>query len=219
MKILLSEILLTLFSFHDPHAHIYTYPCKFQYIYKIFPSLLNLSISYLSSLDFSRNRVRVRAMAAKSKKKTILKTVSVVDISCGNCIKPTFSSIFNLFSKKSKPPSSSYRYCHSSSISSATTSSTPLATAAIAVEKDSDDPYLDFRQSMLQMILENQIYSKDELRELLQCFLSLNSHYHHDIIVRAFSEIWEDVSSAAASAVEASPLVTRHLSRDYYNYY
>ncbi|KAL9294760.1 Transcription repressor OFP6 [Arabidopsis thaliana] len=159
-------------------------------------------------------------MAAKSKKK-ILKTVSVVDISCGNCIKPTFASIFNFFSKKPKRPSSTYRHCHSS-ISSATPSSTPLATAAVAVEKDSDDPYLDFRQSMLQMILENHIYSKDELRELLQCFLSLNSHYHHGIIVRAFSEIWEDVSSAASSAVEASPLITRHVSRasrDYYNYY
>ncbi|CAL9246639.1 unnamed protein product, partial [Arabidopsis halleri] len=179
----------------------------------------NLSTSSPSSLVLSR--YRVRTMAAKSKKK-ILKTVSVVDISCGNCIKPTFSSIFNFFSKKPKRPSSNYRHCHSS-VSSATPSSTPLATAAVAVEKDSDDPYLDFRQSMLQMILENQIYSKDELRELLQCFLSLNSHYHHGIIVRAFSEIWEDVSSAAASAVEASsPLVTRHVSRasrDYYNYY
>lgn len=163
-------------------------------------------------------------MAAKSKKKTILKTVSVVDISCGNCKIPNFTSFFNFFSKKPKPPSSNYRHCHSSSISSATPSSTPLSTAAaaVAVEKDSDDPYLDFRQSMLQMILENQIYSKDDLRELLQCFLSLNSHYHHGIIVRAFSEIWQDVSSAAASAVESSPLVTRHVSRasrDYYGYY
>ncbi|XP_006292926.2 transcription repressor OFP6 [Capsella rubella] len=160
-------------------------------------------------------------MAAKSKKKTILKTVSIVDISCGNCIKPTFASILNLFSKKPKPPSSStyHRHCHSSTISSATPSSTPLATAAVAVEKDSDDPYLDFRQSMLQMILENQIYTKDELRELLQCFLSINSHNHHGIIVRAFSEIWEDVYSAAASVVQASPLVTRHVSRDYYNNY
>ncbi|KAG7560601.1 Ovate protein family C-terminal [Arabidopsis thaliana x Arabidopsis arenosa] len=115
-------------------------------------------------------------MAAKSKKK-ILKTVSVVDISCGNCIKPTFSSIFNFFSKKPKRPSSNYRHCHSS-ISSATPSSTPLATAAVAVEKDSDDPYLDFRQSMLQMILENQIYSKDELRELF----SASSASIHTII-------------------------------------
>ncbi|PON97393.1 Ovate protein family, C-terminal [Trema orientale] len=53
----------------------------------------------------------------------------------------------------------------------------------VAVEKESDDPYLDFRRSMLQMILENEIYSKDDLRELLNCFLQLNSPSHHGIIL------------------------------------
>ncbi|XP_022746743.1 transcription repressor OFP6-like [Durio zibethinus] len=66
---------------------------------------------------------------------------------------------------------------------------------SLAVEKDSDDPYLDFRHSMLQMILEKEIYSKDDLRELLNCFLQLNSPYHHGIIVRAFTEIWNGVFS------------------------
>ncbi|KAJ6698392.1 TRANSCRIPTION REPRESSOR OFP6 [Salix purpurea] len=36
---------------------------------------------------------------------------------------------------------------------------------SVAVEKDSDDPYLDFRHSMLQMILEKQIYSKVDLMQ------------------------------------------------------
>ncbi|EPS73133.1 hypothetical protein M569_01624, partial [Genlisea aurea] len=61
---------------------------------------------------------------------------------------------------------------------------------SVAVEKDSDDPYNDFRQSMLQMILENEIYSKEDLKELLNCFLQLNSPYYHGIIVQAFTEIW-----------------------------
>ncbi|CAL5207441.1 unnamed protein product [Lathyrus oleraceus] len=65
----------------------------------------------------------------------------------------------------------------------------------VAVEKDSDDPYLDFRHSMLQMILENEICSKDDLRELLNCFLELNSMEHHGIIIRAFTEIWNGVFS------------------------
>ncbi|CAL1360446.1 unnamed protein product [Linum trigynum] len=75
-----------------------------------------------------------------------------------------------------------------------------LGGESVAVEKDSDDPYLDFRQSMLQMILEKQIYSRDDLRELLNCFLQLNSPYHHGIIVRAFSEIWNGVFSSSTSA-------------------
>ncbi|KAK8600559.1 hypothetical protein V6N13_059683 [Hibiscus sabdariffa] len=66
---------------------------------------------------------------------------------------------------------------------------------SLAVEKHSDDPYLDFRHSMLQMILEKEIYSKDDLRELLNCFLQLNSPYYHGIIVRAFTEIWNGVFS------------------------
>ncbi|XP_074267654.1 transcription repressor OFP6-like [Silene latifolia] len=61
---------------------------------------------------------------------------------------------------------------------------------SVAVEKESNDPYLDFRQSMLQMIVENEIYSKDDLKELLNCFLQLNSPSLHGIIIRVFTEIW-----------------------------
>ncbi|KAL5574984.1 hypothetical protein UlMin_017632 [Ulmus minor] len=63
----------------------------------------------------------------------------------------------------------------------------------IAVVKDSKDPYRDFKHSMKQMIVEKEIYSKDELQELLHCFLDLNSPSHRDIIVKAFTEIWNDV--------------------------
>ncbi|CAK9180789.1 unnamed protein product [Ilex paraguariensis] len=73
---------------------------------------------------------------------------------------------------------------------------------SVAVEKETDDPYLDFRQSMLQMILEKEIYSKDDLRELLNCFLQLNSPYYHGIIVRAFTEIWNGVFSVRSGSPE-----------------
>ncbi|XP_059278595.1 transcription repressor OFP6-like isoform X2 [Lycium ferocissimum] len=75
---------------------------------------------------------------------------------------------------------------------------------SVAVEKDSDDPYLDFRQSMLQMILEKEIYSKDDLKELLNCFLQLNSPYYHGVIVRAFTEIWNGVFSLRPGVAGAS---------------
>jgi uncharacterized protein (TIGR01568 family) len=71
----------------------------------------------------------------------------------------------------------------------------PKISDSIAVEKDSSDPYRDFRHSMLQMILEKEIYSKDDLRELLDCFLRLNSPCHHDVIIKAFKEIWDEVLS------------------------
>ncbi|PIA28118.1 hypothetical protein AQUCO_07200029v1 [Aquilegia coerulea] len=80
---------------------------------------------------------------------------------------------------------------------------------SVAVVKDSNDPYLDFRHSMLQMILEKEIYSKDELKELLDCFLSLNSPYHHEIIIRAFTEIWNGVFSMGAAGQSFSAVSSR----------
>ncbi|GLJ29736.1 hypothetical protein SUGI_0586810 [Cryptomeria japonica] len=55
---------------------------------------------------------------------------------------------------------------------------------SVAVVKSSQDPYQDFRTSMLEMIVEKQIFQPNDLEQLLQCFLSLNSHHHHEIIVQ-----------------------------------
>ncbi|KAL0923572.1 hypothetical protein M5K25_007634 [Dendrobium thyrsiflorum] len=66
---------------------------------------------------------------------------------------------------------------------------------SVAVTKDSADPLGDFRQSMLQMIVEKEIVGEQELRELLLRFLALNSPRYHGIILRAFGEIWNEVFS------------------------
>ncbi|KAL4328737.1 hypothetical protein HN51_035818 [Arachis hypogaea] len=64
-----------------------------------------------------------------------------------------------------------------------------------AVVKRSSDPYSDFRTSMVEMIVEKQIFSPNGLENLLQCFLSLNSYHHHNLIVEVFTEIWEALFS------------------------
>ncbi|KAL4269505.1 hypothetical protein GQ457_HM001240 [Hibiscus cannabinus] len=66
---------------------------------------------------------------------------------------------------------------------------------SFAVVKSSSDPYNDFRTSMVEMIVERQLFAAEELEQLLQCFLSLNSHRHHNIIVEVFTEIWETLFS------------------------
>ncbi|XP_062083622.1 transcription repressor OFP7-like [Humulus lupulus] len=68
-----------------------------------------------------------------------------------------------------------------------------LNDTCIAVVKETSDPYEDFKQSMKQMIVEKEIYANQDLQELLSCFLELNSPSHGDVIVRAFTEIWNDV--------------------------
>ncbi|KAH7445476.1 hypothetical protein KP509_01G010900 [Ceratopteris richardii] len=64
---------------------------------------------------------------------------------------------------------------------------------SLAIEKKSENPYLDFRDSMVEMVLEKQMHKSSELEELLQSFLSLNSLEYHELIVQAFSEVWEKV--------------------------
>ncbi|MCE3051905.1 hypothetical protein HAX54_051173 [Datura stramonium] len=66
---------------------------------------------------------------------------------------------------------------------------------SLAVVKKSRDPYGDFRDSMLEMIMENQIFGGKELEDLLECFLKLNSQHHHGIIIDVFTEICEALFS------------------------
>ncbi|XP_021715367.1 transcription repressor OFP7-like [Chenopodium quinoa] len=62
-----------------------------------------------------------------------------------------------------------------------------ISTTAVVME--SENPYDDFQQSMLEMITENQIFSAEELLQLLHCFLSLNSPAHHHLILCAFFQV------------------------------
>ncbi|KAJ4957588.1 hypothetical protein NE237_024699 [Protea cynaroides] len=66
---------------------------------------------------------------------------------------------------------------------------------SIAVVKRSNDPYNDFRESMVEMIVEKQIFAAEDLEQLLKSFISLNSSYYHRIIVEVFCEIWDTLFS------------------------
>ncbi|XP_076904013.1 transcription repressor OFP1-like [Bidens hawaiensis] len=61
---------------------------------------------------------------------------------------------------------------------------------SFAVVKSSFDPQNDFKESMMEMIKENNIRASKDLEELLACYLSLNSDEYHDVIVKAFEQIW-----------------------------
>jgi uncharacterized protein (TIGR01568 family) len=65
---------------------------------------------------------------------------------------------------------------------------------SFAVVKSSMDPQTDFRDSMVEMIVENNIRASKDLEDLLACYLSLNSNEYHDLIVKAFEQIWFDMA-------------------------
>ncbi|GKE75828.1 transcription repressor OFP8-like protein [Tanacetum coccineum] len=66
-----------------------------------------------------------------------------------------------------------------------------LVEDSFAVVKKSSNPYEDFRVSMVEMIVEKNIFGPQELEDLLECFISLNSEEHHWVIFDVFIEIWE----------------------------
>ncbi|KAK8542119.1 hypothetical protein V6N13_137312 [Hibiscus sabdariffa] len=145
-----------------------------------------------------------------NKKKLFLNSVSV-SLGCNSCKKLKLSSFFNPRPHSKPTPSSLSEFetpisFSPSSERKAVRGFGRVGGESLAVEKESEDPYLDFRYSMLQMILEKEIYSKDELKELLRCFLKLNSPYYHGIIVRAFTDIWNGVFSINPAAAGSSNL-------------
>ncbi|KAL6610297.1 hypothetical protein ACP70R_040266 [Stipagrostis hirtigluma subsp. patula] len=62
--------------------------------------------------------------------------------------------------------------------------------AAVAVEVESAAPYEDFRESMVAMVTEKEMYAWEDLNALLHQFLALNSPRHHPLILAAFADLW-----------------------------
>ncbi|KAK7332090.1 hypothetical protein VNO80_28837 [Phaseolus coccineus] len=65
---------------------------------------------------------------------------------------------------------------------------------SFAVIKSSIDPKQDFRDSMIEMIIENQIIEPEEMEDLLACYLTLNADEYHDLIIKVFRKVWFDIS-------------------------
>ncbi|XP_027768657.1 transcription repressor OFP6 [Solanum pennellii] len=135
-----------------------------------------------------------------SKNKKIWNCITSNGTAACGCSKPKLSEIIQ---PKPKPRPEPEPNAHSSSTSNSDSPSPTIMPAkivgSVAVVKESDDPFGDFRRSMLQMIMEKEIYSYDDLNELLNCFLQLNSPSHHDIIVQAFMEIWNNGKNYSAN--------------------
>ncbi|CAN8257681.1 unnamed protein product [Cochlearia groenlandica] len=94
---------------------------------------------------------------------------------------------------ESSPPPSPARLSSFVQRLMACTAETAVVVEGVAVVKRSEDPYEDFKGSMIEMIIEKKMFQVDELEQLLRCFLTLNAKRHHRDIVKAFSEVWVDL--------------------------
>ncbi|PUZ66586.1 hypothetical protein GQ55_3G329800 [Panicum hallii var. hallii] len=68
------------------------------------------------------------------------------------------------------------------------------ARRSFAVVKASTDPPSDFRESMVEMIIENNVHTPEDIQELLECYLSLNSREYHGVIMEVFRGIWLEIA-------------------------
>lgn len=65
---------------------------------------------------------------------------------------------------------------------------------SFAIVKSSLNPQGDFRKSMVEMIVQNNIRTSKDLEDLLACYLSLNSDEYHELIIKVFKQIWFDLT-------------------------
>ncbi|XP_009760912.1 transcription repressor OFP2-like [Nicotiana tabacum] len=68
-----------------------------------------------------------------------------------------------------------------------------FSSGSLAIVMASFDPQKDFKESMMEMIVENNIKASKDLEHLLACYLSLNSDEYHHLIINAFEQIWSDL--------------------------
>ncbi|GAU35401.1 hypothetical protein TSUD_160520 [Trifolium subterraneum] len=65
---------------------------------------------------------------------------------------------------------------------------------SFAIVKSSMNPQRDFRESMVEMIVQYNIRTSKDLEDLLACYLSLNSDEYHEVIIKVFKQIWFDLT-------------------------
>ena len=70
---------------------------------------------------------------------------------------------------------------------------------SVVLEMESEDPYIDFRRSMEEMVETHGLKDWECLEELLGCYLKMNGKKNHGFIVGAFVDLLVGLSSTSCS--------------------
>lgn len=71
----------------------------------------------------------------------------------------------------------------------ASSSSRRRMSESLAIVKTSWNPERDFRESMVEMIVENKMKGSKDFEDLLACYLDLNSDEYHELIIKVFKQV------------------------------
>ncbi|KAF5742501.1 Ovate family protein 13 [Tripterygium wilfordii] len=75
---------------------------------------------------------------------------------------------------------------------------------SVALAMESEDPYVDFRRSMEEMVESHGVKDWEGLEELLGWYLRVNGKKNHGFIIGAFVDLLVRIASASASAGSSS---------------
>ncbi|XP_057458313.1 transcription repressor OFP1-like [Lotus japonicus] len=159
--------------------------------------------------DCRKKEPKSRSRIAKTNEQGYLKVRIVKEDSTAASVKGQRStgSVFRRFSSAShmanspgvklrvnSPRIASLKVHNYSHGRSSTTGSRRSFSGSCAVVKSSFNPQKDFRESMVEMIVQNNIRASKDLEDLLACYLSLNSDQYHELIIKVFKQIWFDLT-------------------------
>ncbi|KAJ8756337.1 hypothetical protein K2173_025149 [Erythroxylum novogranatense] len=75
---------------------------------------------------------------------------------------------------------------------------------SVALAMESEDPYVDFRRSMEEMVESHGLKDWECLEELLGWYLRVNGKKHHGFIVGAFVDLLVDIAGSGFSCSEST---------------
>ncbi|KAH0663479.1 hypothetical protein KY284_028410 [Solanum tuberosum] len=149
------------------------------------PPIITKTSNSIKNINQDEN---VKAQREKEAKNRVGSPVSRKHYSSSSGVKLRTNS--TKVASKRNSVSSSKRHSKAKKESCSTSTGT-----SFAIVKASIDPEKDFRESMIEMVVENNIRASKDLENLLACYLSLNSNEYHDLIIKAFEQIWFNLSN------------------------
>jgi uncharacterized protein (TIGR01568 family) len=77
---------------------------------------------------------------------------------------------------------------------------------SVVLSMESQDPYVDFRKSMEEMVEAHGVKDWDDFEELLCWYLKVNGKSNHGYIVGAFVDLLVGLAFSSSSSTSSSPL-------------
>jgi uncharacterized protein (TIGR01568 family) len=88
---------------------------------------------------------------------------------------------------------------------------------SVVLTMESQDPYLDFKKSMEEMVEAHGLADWEGLEELLSCYLKVNGKSNHGYIIGAFVDLLVGLAIASSSSSSSSSITTASATQHHHD--